>query len=1281
MRLERLEISGFKSFSERSELAFDEGVTAIVGPNGCGKSNVADAITWVLGEQSAKSLRGEKMEDVIFNGSDARKPGAAAEVRLRLSGLAFPPKGDSTPAAAVPGLREFQPVEPPSDTGTNGHANGHGANGHSNGNGNGHVNGNGHGASDAQGYASLEEIQELARAFTRDVEVTRRLYRSGESEYLIDGEVCRLKDVHELLMDTGLGAKAYSIIEQGKIGMILSTRPADRRQLIEEAAGITKYKSRRRAAELKLEAAQQNLTRIDDIVFEVEKQRGALKRQAAKARRYKKLREELRRWEKVLFARRYRELAYAIDQARTRLGDAREREVAAAGRLAEVEADLGRLRIEQAEADGRASRIREDAHARELDINRRQQQQEFNRQQAESLASRATEIDAEVVELEDRREPARLEIESRRQAAADADRSRDEAASVTAVAADELAAAQQRIEGLEGDVEAARSEVYATMNAVTALRHAMQNAAAQHERVGEMLGKLDVEQGDLGREGEKVDADRSAAADALARARAALDAVALERVVRESELSTARAEHETKTRDVRSREQELAAVEARLASLEELAASRAEFGDAARTVLVQANGHVGQQGAVADYLEVDSRYERAVEACLGDLLQHVIVERHDQAAAGLSLVREHDAGRCGFVVVDPGSNGYHPRETLRGPGVVPVSDVLRVQGVHAPTIVKVLPEAYVAESFEVAVGFSRQTSALVATLEGDVFRGPHLVSGGAKAESRGILATRREIKELRERVAADRESLARLIDETGRLELQVAQATSAIAALHAEQHRQDVAIVAHESQLARTAEDANRLTQKGEVIALERRKAEEESSALEARRIEAEESIARLQAEQQRLEERFNEAQRRLADAREAVLALGARAAEARAAHAALVERASALTVEIARLEQAGRELEQRVVTRTAEAAQTRSRREQLLTAIAEGERALDDDIRTLTAMRDDLRAADEAASDIRVTVDGQDGVIKEARAVLDAIRDEAHGLEVARATAESDLGHLAQICLDTVQAPLDDVLADVDAMEQAGETTPDAAAIAAEEPDPDAEEGEAAPAVAAEPPPASMTAEEAMVRLRAKIDRLGPVNMMAIDQFDELEQRHLFLTTQRKDLVDSIAQTSEAIARIDETTKVRFRDAFTAIQANFQQTFTTLFGGGRAGLTLLDENDPLETGIEIVASPPGKRLQSVQLLSGGEKALTAIALMFAIFRYKPSPFCLLDEIDAPLDDANVSRFVEMLRGMLDRTQFILITHNRRTMEIANRLYGVTMEEPGVSKLISVQLN
>ena len=1259
MRLERLEITGFKSFGDRAELAFDQGVTAIVGPNGCGKSNVADAITWVLGEQSAKSLRGEKMEDVIFGGSDARKPGAAAEVRLRLSGLMTSVIHDG------PG------------------ANGRIAPANGNTNGNGHHPPDGVSSPVAVPQAAAEDIASLVEQFTRDVEVTRRLYRSGESEYLIDGEVCRLRDVHELLMDTGLGAKAYAIIEQGKIGMILSSRPADRRQLIEEAAGITKYKSRRRAAELKLEAAQQNLTRIDDIVFEVEKQRGTLKRQAAKARRYQKLRDELRRWEKVLFARRYRELAATIEQTRKALAAAREREAAAFSRLAEVETHLTCLRNELAEADTRAAGIRERAHTVELAINRRQQQVEYNREQAGALAGRSREVSQEIEALEGRREPARIEIETRRQALGEAERARDEAEAVRAAAADDHARAQQQIEGLERDVERARSEVFRAANAATALRHATQHAAVQYERVGETLAKLDVEGDEQRREAAKAEADRDTASDALDTARARQASVMADRGMREAALADARAEHERRAREIRNREQELAAVEARLASLEELAASRAEYGDAARMVLVQANGHVGQQGAIADYLDVDSRYERAVEACLGELLQHVIVERHEQAAAGLSLVREHDAGRCGFVVIDPGSNGYHPREALRMPGILPVGDVLRVSGPHATTIQKVLPDAYVADSFEQAVEFARTTAAVVATVDGDVLRGRHLVSGGAKAESRGILATRREIKELRERIAADRGALGEAAADLERLTATIGETTAAVAALGEEQHRLAIAIVGHEGQRARAQEDVARLARKAAIIAQERRAAEEERASLEARREETEASIGRTEEAQRIGEEQLADAQRRLADVRESVSSLAAHAAEVRAVHAGLVERTSALAVEVTRLEEAARELEARIGSRRSELEATQARREALVQAIAEGERALEDDIRTIDELRSHLRTADDEAAALRAKTESQEDDIRQARVHLEAVRSEVAELDLARATVESDLSHLAQSSLDTVQASLDEVLAAVEQMEQAGETTPDAAAITAEEPDPDSDEPVtvAAPSEVEEAAAASMSAEEAIVALKGRIDRLGPVNMMAIEQFDDLETRHVFLTTQRRDLVESIAQTSEAIKRIDETTRARFTEAFAAIQANFQVTFSTLFGGGHAGLTLLDENDPLESGIEIVASPPGKRLQSVQLLSGGEKALTAIALMFAIFKYKPSPFCLLDEIDAPLDDANVGRFVEMLRGMLNRTQFILITHNRRTMEIANRLYGVTMEEPGVSKLISVNLN
>jgi chromosome segregation protein len=631
-------------------------------------------------------------------------------------------------------------------------------------------------------------------------------------------------------------------------------------------------------------------------------------------------------------------------------------------------------------------------------------------------------------------------------------------------------------------------------------------------------------------------------------------------------------------------------------------------------------------------------------------------------------------------------------------GITAVTEAVRITGPYADTLRAVLGEAYIADTYEQAVAFARVSDAPVATLEGDVLRGAHLVSGGTRVEARGILATRREIKELSERTAADRQVLLRAADAVTQLEAAIAAAAASLMAMQAEQHEHEKALVGFDAQLARTVDESARLVRKADQIGLERRRAEEERGAADARRQEAEEATARLVETQREAEARLAEAQRRLTDARDAVSGLAVRLAEAGATHAGLVERAAALVAEVARLEDSARELEERVDARKTELTSTRERREALLTAIDENARALDADIQTLSALRDELVRADEAATERRASVDAKDVDIRAARQSLEAVRAEASEFEIARARSESDLTHLAQVCVDTVQATLDEVMADVEAMEQAGQAVPDAAAITAEEPDPEADEGEevvtaAADVVVAAGPaegglaearsakPESMSAEEAITRLREKIDRLGPVNMMAIEQFDELETRHVFLTTQRTDLVESIAQTAEAIKRIDETTSARFTEAFTAIQQNFQGTFSTLFGGGRAGLTLLDESDPLESGIDIVASPPGKRLQSVQLLSGGEKALTAIALMFAIFKYKPSPFCLLDEIDAPLDDANVGRFVEMLRSMLDRTQFILITHNRRTMEIANRLYGVTMEEPGVSKLISVQLH
>jgi len=1316
MHLERLEISGFKSFSDRSELAFDRGVTAIVGPNGCGKSNVADALTWVLGEQSAKSLRGDKMEDVIFNGSDARKPTGAAEVRLRFGNVIVPPSllkefgddpGNGPASARGASSGEVSPERPGGRGGGNGH------------------------------HPGLNGIVEPA---TREVEVTRRLYRSGESEYLIDGQSCRLKDIHELLMDTGLGQKAYAIIEQGKIGMILSSRPTDRRQLIEEAAGITKYKARRRSAELKLEAAQQNLTRLDDIVYEIDKQRGSLKRQAAKARRYTRLRDEMRRWEKVLFARRYRTLSDAIETARTRLQEARTNEGVAAARLAEVENDLARIRIELVSADAAATAARETVHGHELEINRRQQQIALDTQQAEMLRARSEELEAERLQLETRREPEQVALEGRRQAASEAAAARDEASALAGEAADEYARAQQAIEALEQDVERARADVYAVLNTITALNAAHDNAGAQRERAMATSGRLEQEASELAAELEKARAQRQMAADALLRAQEGLDAAKVARAARESELATARVEHEWRARDVRSREHDVAAMTARLHSLEEIDTHRSGFADAAKMVLVNANGKVGQMGALADFLEVEPKYERAVEACLGDLLQHVVVERLDHVSAGLKLIRQENAGRCGFIVGRPDNgsavatysgdgdgsfvetaissfggafaahtdhvalaSGDQPSGVSVTPsGAVALTSVVRIGGPFPQAVQAVMGGALIAESFEAAARIAPTVPYPVATLEGDVFRGRHVVTGGDKAESRGILATKREIKELREKLAASKAALEQLVAETAGFEQTIALATAAIAGLSAEFHRQEKAIVGVEGQSQRAAEDEYRAQQRTELVQTEVSRVREEIAGLDARQAEARESIERLTEQRAEAEQTLSESQRKLYEARETAEGLSLKAAEARAAHAGLVERSAGALAEVARMEEAAAELERRVQAAIRDMALMREQRERLINAIADGQRLMDEDVGRLQGLREEMIVADELALTIRQTSEKQEEVIRDARRAVDALRALAAEVDVQRATAESDLTHLAQQSMDTVNATLDEIREQVAEMEAAGQIEPDVRAIrAAEAAEPD-EEDESAYApqnagelrrdlaeaasgseggAAADAAPIRMTAEEAIAELREKIDRMGPVNMMAIEQSTELEARHLFLSTQRQDLIDSIAQTNEAISKIDETTHARFREAFSAINENFQVMFATLFGGGKAGITLLDENDPLESGIDIIASPPGKRLQSVMLLSGGEKALTAIALMFAIFKYKPSPFCLLDEIDAPLDDANIGRFIDMLKSMMDKTQFIIITHSRKTMEIADRLYGVTMEEPGVSKLISIQLN
>ncbi len=1264
MRLQQIDIAGFKSFPERANLVFDDGVTAIVGPNGCGKSNVIDAITWVLGEQSAKSLRGDRMEDVIFAGSDARKPIGTAEVKLYLAQVAAAPGqvgGPDPDARPVPAPADAPPAaaaaHPPSD--------------------------------DA-------DIDDLLPLITRDIEVGRRLYRSGESEYLIDGRICRLRDVQDLLMDSGVGVKAYAVIEQGKIGQILGARPTERRQLLEEAAGVTKYKSRRRAAELKLDAARQNLTRVDDIIYEVEKQRRSLKRQAAKARRYRRLREELRRWETLGFGRRHRVLVAELSTARTRLEAAREVEEAAAVRVATVEGNRERCQIELAEAESAATRSRDAAHALDLAVERRQQQLTFDRRQIETQADSLGEIASEIEGLRARRDPARNELEAQIAAARRCCAERDEVGAGLQAREDELTQAQRALDGLEGDVEAARSEVFAAVNAATALQHAVEHASASHEKLGESLAKLDAEAADLAIESREIEAERARLDAAEQETRAALERDRSACAECEAELASVRRDRESLARDLRGREQELAGLTGRLTSLRDLEATRAGYTEAARLLLSTDEAGARHLGSVADHLDVAPGRERAVEACLGDLLQHVVVPARSDAEAGIALVRSRGAGRVGFLVADAVDPAARVPEAPTA-FVESVAGVVEVAGPGAAAVGAAIAGHWLAPSFDAAASAARLTEAPVATPEGDVFRGAGRVAGGAKAEALGILAVKREIRELETRIAAEEAAVEDLAAAIAERDAAAAAAETALGELQQQRHQHEKTMLGHDMQRTAAAETSRRLARKQELIETERRTLCEERTGLEARRDEARASIERLEGEQRVADERLAAAQRRVFDGRESIERLRRDVAEVKAGHAALVERASALETGVARIERANRELEERLEHRDAEHARVAAAREALIASVAESERQLDGEVVKLADLREDVRAADEQVLDLRGRLETEDATARDARAGLEERRGEAAAIEVARATAERDLDHLAETCRDTLQATLDEVSARAEQLEREGLADPGRVAAEPEEGEPEEAEPEedrdgaaaAAPTEARATEPeagsagggaATVDIEETTTRLREKIERLGPVNMMAIEEFDDLDERYDFLTAQRKDLVESIDATVDAIARINKTTRERFREAFDAINTHFQQTFSTLFGGGRAGLVLLDETDLLESGIDIIAQPPGKRLQSIQLLSGGEKALAAMALMFAIFKFRPSPFCLLDEIDAPLDEANIGRFVDMLRGMQSETQFILVTHNRKTMEIADRLYGVTMEEPGVSKLVSVQL-
>jgi len=1179
MRLEKVEIVGFKSFCDRQELDFKSGVTGIVGPNGCGKSNISDAISWVLGEQSAKSLRGASMDDVIFAGSAARQPVGMAEVNLRVSGL----------------------------------------------------NGN-----------SPDGNPECV--------VTRRLYRDGTSEYLMNGEVCRLRDVHELFMDTGLGSKAYSIIEQGKIGQILSSKPADRRALIEEAAGITKYKARRRQTQLKLEAAQANLLRVNDIVHEVEKQLDSLKRQAGKARRYRTLREEMQGIERVLFGRRFLELDELLRGLNTRFQSEATREQAASLALeteeARVQARRGALYDEEARLEASRARLGELT----LSVDRHQGRSGYCNEQIQDAATRGAQAEQEAAELRFRVEPLEAALRAARQ---------EESRLVAAVVAAErefAAAEAAQVESarrqlqVEQEQEQCREAQIAAMSRIAAFSNARESVTGSAERSTTDLLKLAAESEELERERKRLASEQAAAEARRAECEALVAALVLERSAASRGAEEAQARACALERQAQALQSERDSLQGRLLSLREMVATHAAFGEGVRALLARPEG-LEVMGVVADCVETDKNHERAVEAFLGDRLQAVLVPDLATTLRGVEHLRRSEAGRATFLPLASASGAFDSgslRDVQRAePGVKALlSDLYRVTGVHADTIKASLPNGLVFETLEHALDVqARHPGFACVTFQGETIRGPMLDGGRAV---KGLLSPRREIREAEGRLQ-EIEALVNQARAGEAIERRTAeQATTLARGLEERIHGAEKDLVAIRHDLNAASDEGARQERKAAVLDAERRQALDERGAAAVRLAEIEQALLTAEHERRSGSERLTAVGAAVAEARASAETTQAKSAECRSDLAALRERVAAAAAEARRLERDEEELLARIEAGRLRADELVARQQELQAELVATERLLAE------ALADRDRAAAEAARvedavrEIRNELDSREQALKERRRERETLREALAELEVQKARTGSDLDHVGRECAQAVGLSAADAAASLSDEDRSRELS---------------------------------TLETAIQELRDKLERMGPVNVLAVEQAQELDERLTFLSAQRQDLVDSIAEMERAIKGIDRASKERFQEAFQVINQHFGEIFKQLFGGGTAGLSLLDEEDLLESGIDVMAQPPGKRLQSVLLLSGGEKALTAIALLFAIFQYKPSPFCILDEVDAPLDDANIGRFVRMLSGLKDQTQFVLITHSRRTMEIADQLYGVTMEEPGVSKLVSVRLS
>jgi chromosome segregation protein len=1188
-QIQKLELVGFKSFCDRTQIIFNEGITAIVGPNGCGKSNIADSISWVVGEQSAKSLRTDRMEGVIFNGTQARKATSLAEVVLTLS------------------LMEHFNVP--------------------------------------------EGLELNPEGFT----VGRRLYRSGESEYHLDGRRCRLKDIQALFEGTGLGPNSYAIIEQGRIGQILSSKPADRRSLIEEAACITLFKSRRYSAEMKLELAQQNLLRVSDIIREVARQLNSLRRQAAKARRYNRLREELRGLRKLKLALEQRGLSSRLEECSARFAAALEREQQVLADLAIAEEDRSAAQESYRREEENALREREQLAGLKLESGNSQNLLQTQASQQHDLTLRLRDFDREWAAIAERSQVAEREQErlcnglillaeeiERERGALEEEQSRGEIL-------------HHAIRQAEVEIEDVRSFLLNGAGQLSDLKNMQDRCRENLTRVSTRAGRLAAEREARARERDGFVAELSrirARADEQAARQQEIGRLHAEAGRREAELVS---RLEAASAELAGRSEECSLVQHRFSSLEEIERRRSNYSEGVQKYLsAQIPGETPSQAqTLADHVETDPRYEAAIEDYLSDPLQYILVDGLDDAVHSVERVKRVGAGKCTFMTLHNG-RPHAPapqRVPLAGDGIVGYLDeLLFMKEDVKKAFERALPEfastvmvSDLNAAFRVAEGNPGST---YLTLGGEAYSPRGTLSAvGERKSMAGFLALKREKRELETKLDRLRVQIQESREEVALLKQELVASVETMKALSQESMTLAVEAVDLRHQIERLSAEIEKIDEAEKAAGVEMSQLMAEKGEFEARMQEAASGVAEIEERSRNSGEDLRELNARLESFKSESATHARNVATMTSAHAVKQERRSAMEADLKRLQVEAEEVRRRgegnrgdksaAEGRLAELElaqrETQARVKELALQIQQQESMLSARQNELGARRDELAALEQR--------------MRQLHGMREAALDERGKVEIEKTRLESDLEHLSKGCAEELHLSIDQLIGEID--DTGWQRDHDEVSRQHDD-------------------------------LREKIENFGAINMRALEEYQEHDERYQFLTSQRSDIEQSIADTQKAISEINRRSVEQFQDAFKAIRENFIEVFQILFTGGQCDLRLMDDGDVLESGIDIIAQPPGKRLQNVLLLSGGEKALTALALLIAIFRYRPSPFCVLDEVDAPLDDANVTRFTQMLRELSKDTQFLVITHNKRTMEVAQTLYGVTMEEPGVSKIVSV---